>query len=216
MGKKVAVHHESRYRYERPVSLGPQTIRLRPAPHCRTPIASYSLEIKPADSKCSWQFDPLANHVARVVLPNKTSEFSVTVDLVANMIPVNPFAFLLEPEAETVPFTYKPEVARNLEPFLSIEPVGLYLREFIESVRGPQPTVALLLGLNERIHNQVAYMTRLEHGVQSCEQTLSMGTGSCRDSSWLLVQICRQLGIAARFVSGYLIQLAGDFQFLLR
>jgi hypothetical protein len=123
---------------------------------------------------------------------------------------VNPFAFLLEPEAETVPFTYKPEVARNLEPFLSIEPVGLYLREFIESVRGPQPTVALLLGLNERIHNQVAYMTRLEHGVQSCEQTLSTGTGSCRDSSWLLVQICRQLGIAARFVSGYLIQLTDD------
>jgi uncharacterized protein (DUF2126 family)/transglutaminase-like putative cysteine protease len=210
MGKKIAVHHESRYRYERPVSLGPQTIRLRPAPHCRTPIASYSLEIKPADSMCSWQFDPLANHVARVVFPNKTSEFSVTVDLVANMIPVNPFAFLLEPEAETVPFTYKPEVARNLEPFLSIEPVGFYLREFIDSVRGPQPTVALLLGLNERIHNQVAYVTRLEHGVQSCEQTLSMGTGSCRDTSWLLVQVCRRLGIAARFVSGYLIQLAGD------
>ena len=210
MGKNIAVHHESRYRYERPVSLGPQTIRLRPAPHCRTPIASYSLKIKPADSMCSWQFDPLANHVARVVFPNKTSEFSVTVDLVANMIPVNPFAFLLEPEAEAVPFTYKPEVARNLEPFLSIEPVGLYLREFIDSVRGPQPTVALLLGLNERIHNQVAYVTRLEHGVQSCEQTLSMGTGSCRDTSWLLVQVCRRLGIAARFVSGYLIQLAGD------
>src|SRR5580704_6079307 len=210
MGKKVAVHHESRYRYERPVSLGPQTIRLRPAPHCRTPIASYSLEIKPADSMCSWQFDPLANHVARVVFPNKTSEFSVTVDLVANMIPVNPFAFLLEPEAETVPFTYKPEVARNLEPFLSIEPVGFYLREFVDSVRGSQPTVAFLLGLNERIRNDVAYTTRLEHGVQSCEQTLSMRSGSCRDSSWLLVQICRQLGIAARFVSGYLIQLAGD------
>jgi uncharacterized protein (DUF2126 family)/transglutaminase-like putative cysteine protease len=210
MGKKVAVHHESRYRYEHPVSLGPQTIRLRPAPHCRTPIASYSLEIKPTDSMCSWQFDPLANHVARVVFSNKTSEFSVTVDLVADMIPVNPFAFLLEAEAETVPFTYKSEVARNLEPFLSVEPAGLYLREFVDSVGGPQPTVAFLLGLNERIRNQVAYTTRLEHGVQSSEQTLSMGTGSCRDLSWLLIQVCRQLGIAARFVSGYLIQLAED------
>jgi uncharacterized protein (DUF2126 family)/transglutaminase-like putative cysteine protease len=159
---------------------------------------------------CSWQFDPLANHVARVVFPNKSSEFSVTVDLVADMIPVNPFAFLLEPEAESVPFTYKPEVARNLEPFLSVEPAGRYLNELVDSVRGPQPTIALLLGLNERIRNQVAYTTRLEHGVQTCEQTLSMGTGSCRDSSWLLVQACRQLGIAARFVSGYLIQLAGD------
>ena len=126
------------------------------------------------------------------------------------MIPVNPFAFLLEPEAEAIPFTYKPEVARNLEPFLSVEPAGRYLSEFVDSVRFPQSTIALLLGLNERIRNQVAYTTRLEHGVQTCEQTLAMGTGSCRDSSWLLVQVCRQLGIAARFVSGYLIQLADD------
>jgi uncharacterized protein (DUF2126 family)/transglutaminase-like putative cysteine protease len=210
MGTKVAVHHESRYRYEQPVSLGPQTIRLRPAPHCRTPILSYSLEIRPTDGIRSWQFDPLANHIARVVFPSKTSEFSATVDLVVDMIPVNPFAFLLEPEAERVPFTYKPGVARDLEPFLSVEPAGLHLREFVDSVRGPQPTVAFLLGLNERIRNDVAYTTRLEHGVQSCEQTLSMRSGSCRDSSWLLIQVCRQLGIAARFVSGYLIQLADE------
>lgn len=210
MGTKVAVHHESRYRYDRPVSLGPQTIRLRPAPHCRTPILSYSLDINPTDSISSWQFDPLANHVARVAFPSKTSEFSVTVDLVADMIPVNPFAFLLEPEAEMVPFTYKPEVARDLEPFLSVEPAGRHLRAFIDSVRCPKPTIAFLLGLNERIRSQIAYTTRLEDGVQSCEQTLLMGTGSCRDSSWLLVQVCRQLGFAARFISGYLIQLVDD------
>jgi uncharacterized protein (DUF2126 family)/transglutaminase-like putative cysteine protease len=210
MGTKVAVHHESRYRYDQPVSLGPQTIRLRPAPHCRTPILSYSLEIEPTDGIRSWQFDPLANHVARVVFPSDTLEFSVTVDLVVDMIPINPFAFLLEPEAEMVPFTYKPEVARDLEPFLSVEPAGQHFSEFVDSIRGPQPTIAFLLGLNERVRNQVAYTTRLEHGVQSCEQTLLMGTGSCRDSSWLLVQICRQLGLAARFVSGYLIQLADD------
>jgi len=210
MGTKVAVHHESRYRYEQPVSLGPQTIRLRPTPHCRTPILSYSLEIKPTDSIRSWQFDPLANHVARVLFPCKTSEFSVTVDLVVDMIPVNPFAFFLEPEVEMVPFTYKPEFARDLEPFLAVEPAGRRLSEFVDSVRGTEPTIPFLLGLSERIRNQVAYTTRLEHGVQSCEQTLLIGTGSCRDSSWLLVQACRQLGVAARFVSGYLIQLAGD------
>jgi len=210
MGTKVAVHHESRYRYEQPVSLGPQTIRLRPAPHCRTPILSYSLEIKPTDSIRSWQFDPLTNHVARVVFPSKTSEFSVTVDIVADLIPLNPFAFLLDPEAAMVPFTYKPEVARDLEPFLSVEPAGPQLSAFVERVRGPQPTIAFLLGVNERIRNQVAYTSRLEHGVQSCEQTLLMRTGSCRDSSWLLVQVCRQLGFAARFISGYLIQLGDD------
>ena len=161
MGKKVVVHHESRYRYEHPVLLGPQTIRLRPAPHCRAPITSYSLDIKPTDSMCSWQFDPLANHVARVVFPSKTTEFAVTVDLVADMTPVNPFDFLLEPEAETVPFVYKHDVARNLEPFLSVEPAGFYLTKFVDSLRGQRPTVAFLLGLNEQIRNQVRYTTRL-------------------------------------------------------
>jgi uncharacterized protein (DUF2126 family)/transglutaminase-like putative cysteine protease len=212
MGTKVIVHHESRYCYEHPVSLGPQTIRLRPAPHCGTPILSYSLEIKPTDGLCSWQFDPLANHVARVVFPSKTAEFAINVDLVANLIPLNPFAFLLEPEAEMAPFTYKPEMARNLEPFLVLKSSGPLLDNFVASVRGPQQTIALLLALNERVCNQVSYTTRMEHGVQSCEETLSLGTGSCRDSSWLLVQVCRRLGFAARFVSGYLIQLADDKQ----
>ena len=210
MGTKVVVHHESRYFYEHPVSLGPQTIRLRPAPHCGAPILSYSLEINPTDGICSWQFDPLANHVVRVVFPSKTSEFSVHVDLVADLIPLNPFAFLLEPEAEMAPFIYKPEVARILEPFLALKSSGPLLNDFVASVRGPQRTIALLLALNERVRNQVSYTTRMEHGVQSCEETLSLGTGSCRDSSWLLVQVCRQLGFAARFVSGYLIQLADD------
>jgi uncharacterized protein (DUF2126 family)/transglutaminase-like putative cysteine protease len=210
MGTKVEVHHESRYRYERPVRLGPQTIQLRPTPHCRTPILSYSLEIKPTDGVVSWQFDPLANHVARIVFPNQTSEFFVTVNLIADMTPVNPFDFLLEPDAEMVPFSYRQEVARDLEPYLAVEPAGPHLSEFVESVRVPQPTIAFLLGLNERLSNLVAYTTRFEYGVQSCEQTLLMQTGSCRDSSWLLVQVCRQLGLAARFVSGYLIQLADN------
>jgi uncharacterized protein (DUF2126 family)/transglutaminase-like putative cysteine protease len=208
MGTKVQVHHKSRYHYEKPVWLGPQIIQLRPTPHCRTPILSYSLEIKPTDSVYSWQFDPLANHVARVVFPSQASEFLVTVDLIADMTPVNPFAFLLEPEGERMPFSYRPEVARDLEPFLAVEAAGPLLTEFVESVRGRQPTIVFLLKLNERLRNEVAYTTRLEHGVQSCEETLSRRTGSCRDSSWLLVQICRQLGLAARFVSGYLIQLA--------
>ena len=210
MGVKVEVHHESRYRYGHPVWLGPQTIQLRPAPYCRTPILSYSLEIKPTDIFLSWQFDPLANHVARIVFPSQTSEFFITVNLTADMTPVNPFAFLLEPDAERVPFSYRPEVASALKPYLAVERAGPQLSEFIESVRGSQPTVAFLLGLNERLRDQIAYTTRLEHGVQSCEQTLLMRTGSCRDSSWLLVQICRQLGLAARFVSGYLIQLADN------
>jgi uncharacterized protein (DUF2126 family)/transglutaminase-like putative cysteine protease len=210
MGTKIAVHHESRYRYERPVSLGPQTILLRPAPHCRTPILNYSLEITPSDALLSWQFDPLANHIARVVFSGKTAEFSAKVDLVADLVPVNPFDFLLEPGAEHVPFQYKAEIERDLKPFLSPEPAGPLISRFLQELDKSGSTVAFLLNLNAKVRDTVAYTTRLEHGVQSCEETLQLGTGSCRDSSWLLVQLCRQLGIASRFVSGYLIQLADE------
>jgi uncharacterized protein (DUF2126 family)/transglutaminase-like putative cysteine protease len=210
MGTKVALHHESRYRYERPVSLGPQTIQLRPAPHCRAPILDYSLAVTPVDSRISWQFDPLANHIARGVFPSKTKEFSVTVDLTADLSPVNPFDFLLEPAAEHFPFNYRPELTHDLETYLTPDPAGPWLTNFVQSLRDEQATVSFLIGLNEKVRDRVAYTTRLEHGVQSCEETLSLGSGSCRDSSWLLVQVCRQLGLAARFVSGYLIQLTEE------
>jgi uncharacterized protein (DUF2126 family)/transglutaminase-like putative cysteine protease len=211
MGLLVALKHQTRYRYQRPVSLGPQTIQLRPAPHCRTPILSYSLDISPEDRVLSWQFDPLANHIARAIFPSKTAEFVVEVDLVADLEPINAFDFLVEPGFETVPFTYSEELERDLEPFMATDQRGPLLNDFMRSLpRGSQPTVSFLVGLNAQVRDEVGYTTRFEHGVQSCEETLSLGTGSCRDSAWLLVQICRQLGIAARFVSGYLIQVAGD------
>lgn len=215
MGIQVALHHRTRYQYGNAVSLGPQYIQLRPAPHCKTAILSYSLGVTPADHILSWQFDPLANHLARVIIPNKTSEFIVEVDLAADLTPVNPFAFFLEPGYETYPFEYTPDLARNLEPYRSAEPPGPHLRAFMESCSSSkQSTVDFLVGLNQRVRTEVDYVTRLEHGVQTCEQTLGERTGSCRDSSWLLVQILRQLGIAARFVSGYLIQLATEEQSL--
>jgi uncharacterized protein (DUF2126 family)/transglutaminase-like putative cysteine protease len=210
MGIKIAVHHESRYRYVRPVTLGPQAIMLRPAPHCRTPILNYSLGIIPSDAITSWHFDPLVNHIARVIVTGKTSDFLVEVNLVADMAPINPFDFLLEPSAATVPFTYAPGIARDLEPYLAAEPAPPLMSRFVESVRGTNSTMTFLLELNTRVRDTVAYTTRLEQGVQSCEETLRICTGSCRDSSWLLVQVCRHLGIAARFVSGYLIQLAEE------
>jgi uncharacterized protein (DUF2126 family)/transglutaminase-like putative cysteine protease len=211
MGLQVALKHRTRYQYQRPVSLGPQTIQLRPAPHCRTPILSYSLDISPADRILSWQFDPLANHIARAIFPSKTDDFVVEVNLVADLEPINAFAFLVEPGFETVPFSYSEGFERDLEPFLTADASGPLLSEFLSSLpRGAQPTVSFLVGLNAQVRDEIDYVTRLEHGVQSCEETLALGTGSCRDSAWLLVQICRRLGMAARFVSGYLIQIAGD------
>jgi transglutaminase-like putative cysteine protease len=211
MGIQVELHHGSRYLYDKPVSLGPQIIQLRPAPHGRTAIASYSLEVTPADRLLNWQFDPLANHVARVIFPSKTTEFTVDVTFVADLTPFNPFGFLLEPGVETYPFAYTTDQSINLGPYLYGQPTGAELRRFLQKISvEKQGTMNFLVGLNRKVRDQVAYTTRMEHGVQTCEQTLGGGTGSCRDSAWLLVQILRNLGLAARFVSGYLIQLAAD------
>ena len=211
MGKRIALLHRTGYQYAKPVSLGPQVIQLRPAPHCRTPILSYSLNITPSDRILNWQLDPHSNHVARVLFPSKTSEFSVEVNLVADLTPINPFAFYIEPGFDTYPFVYPPELARDLLSYTAPEAAGPSLKGFVDALpREPQNTVSFIIELNRRVRDAVGYTTRLEHGVQTPEQTLNLRSGSCRDSAWLLVQIFRHLGIAARFVSGYLIQLRSD------
>ena len=211
MSIQVALSHWTRYRYDRAVSVGPQVIRLRPAPHCRTPILSYSLHVTPAGHLLNWQLDAHNNYLARALFPNKTNEFVVEVDLVAELSPFNPFDFFLEPGVADYPFEYAPELAKDLEPYCSVEPAGLLLQAFLEKLpRETQGTISFLVDLNRRMRNEIEYVTRLDPGVQTCERTLETGTGSCRDSAWLLVQVLRHLGIAARFVSGYLIQLAAE------
>src|ERR1700678_2936290 len=211
MAIHIALNHKTHYRYDRPVMLGPQTIRLRPAPHCRTPILAYSLKVLPQKHFINWQQDPQANYLARLVFPEKTTEFVVEVDLVAEMAIFNTFDFFLEPYAEQIPFAYETSLARELRPFLEAEVPGPRLAGFLAQVpRVATPTLNFLVSLNQRVQRDIGYVIRLEQGVQTCEQTLSLGTGSCRDSAWLLVQILRHLGLAARFVSGYLIQLTAD------
>jgi uncharacterized protein (DUF2126 family)/transglutaminase-like putative cysteine protease len=211
MGIQVALHHRTQYRYDKAISLGPQVVQLRPAPYCRTPILSYSLDVTPAEHLLNWQLDPHSNYAARLLFPTKTTEFIVDVHLVADLSPVNPFDFFLEPGFAEYPFAYAPELTRDLEPYLAAEKPGPLLQSFLQKLANQTTgTVSLLLELNRKVRDDVAYTTRLEHGVQSCEETLQMRSGSCRDSAWLLVQLLRHLGIAARFVSGYLIQLAPD------
>jgi uncharacterized protein (DUF2126 family)/transglutaminase-like putative cysteine protease len=211
MGIQVELHHRTGYRYERAVSLGPQVIQLRPAPHCQTPILSYALELVPTEHILNWQFDALGNHLARVIFPGKTSELIVDVTLVADMTPINPFAFFLDSGFETFPFEYPPELAQNLESYLFREPAGPQLKAFLEEIpTAAQGTVTFVGSVTARVRDHVGYVTRLEHGVQGSEQTLREQTGSCRDSAWLLVEVFRSFGLAARFVSGYLIQLVSD------
>src|SRR5271170_1288337 len=216
MSIQVALNHRTRYRYDKLVSLGPQVIQLRPAPHCRTPILSYSLRIVPAGHLLKWQLDAHYNHLARVLFPHKTNEFVVEVELVADLNPINPFDFFLEPGVENFPFDYAPDLAKDLGPYRSVGPAGPRLKAFLKGVLGnghageTRGTIDFLVVLNHRVRDEIGYVIRLDPGVQTSEQTLEKRTGSCRDSAWLLVEILRHLGFAARFVSGYLIQLVPD------
>lgn len=207
----TSLHHVTRYVYDRPVALGPQVIRLRPAAHCRVRIPSYSLKVVPEKHFVNWQQDPHGNWLARLVFPEKTTEYSVTVDVLAEMAVVNPFDFFIESTAEQYPFAYADHLKVDLAPFLATEPPGPRLAAFLAGVpRETARTVDFLVALNARINREIRYLVRLEAGVQSPEETLTLGSGSCRDSAWLFVHVLRHLGLAARFVSGYLIQLKPD------
>src|SRR5438445_5321576 len=207
----AAVYHLTHYKYDRPVVLGPQIIRLQPAPHSRTKVLSHSLKVEPANHFVNLQQDPYGNFLARFVFPEPVSELKIEVDLVADMTVYNPFDFFVEPSAETLPFEYPEEIRDDLAIYRTPEPAGPLLSAFLKTVdRSAKNTVNYLVDLNARLQREIAYIVRMETGVFSPEETLAAGKGSCRDSSWLLVQILRHLAIAARVVSGYLIQRKPD------
>jgi len=215
MAIHAALRHRTLYVYDRDVLLSPQVIRLRPAPHCRTPILSYTLRLDPQKHFINWQQDPHGNYLARVVFPERTRRLAVDVELIADMSVLNPFDFFLEPAADTFPFSYEDALAGELAPFLERLPAGPQLRGFLDAVyTGSRRTMDFLVALNRQLAQEVRYIIRLEPGVQAPETTLGIGSGSCRDSAWLLVQILRHFGLAARFVSGYLIQLTPDVKAL--
>ena len=215
MAIQAALHHRTAYQYDRPVTLGPQLIRLRPAPHSRTPVTSYAIKVMPANHFVNWQQDAHGNWIARYVFPEPVDYFEITVDLTADMTVYNPFDFFTEPAAEQWPFEYDESLRDDLVAYRHPDPAGPLLQAFLDRVpREPINTVDMLVALNKQVANEIQYLIRMEPGVQTPEETLGKASGSCRDSSWMLVQALRHLGYAARFVSGYLIQLKPDLKAL--
>ncbi|TWU46920.1 transglutaminase family protein [Rubripirellula reticaptiva] len=208
---RVALHHETRYQYPRPITVGPQLVRLKPAYHGRTSIEAYDIRVSPDEHFCNWQQDPFANPIARYVFEKPTDHFSVTVDLVADMTVINPFDFFVEDAADCWPFEYDPDLKQQLLPYLVKGPMTPKLAEWVDGM--PKKTdriIDYLVEVNGLAQKRVKYNIRLEPGMQTPEETLTKNSGSCRDSAWMLVESFRQAGLAARFVSGYLIQLTAD------
>ena len=211
MSIRVAIRHRTEYLFDRSVSLSPHQIRLRPAPHTRAPVHEYSLKVEPEEHFLNWQQDPFGNFVARYVFPEKTRKMVVDVGMVIEMVTVNPFDFFVEEYAEKFPFSYPKQLHKELKPYFECTESGPRLTEWVQGVsREPIQMNDFLVALNRKVQEEIGYVVRMEPGVQTCEETLELRKGSCRDSAWLLVQIARHLGLAARFVSGYLVQLAPD------
>ncbi|MEQ9622949.1 transglutaminase family protein [Coleofasciculus chthonoplastes] len=208
---KVSLNHQLAYHFERPIILGPHTLGLHPSPHCRTPIQSYSLTIQPQEHSLTWQNDPYGNRLARLNFPKPTDTLAIEVDIIAQLQPINPFNFLVEQYAERYPFNYDPQLQKELSPFLDISESGKLLSDWVEENRKNDIYITGFLGaINQQLAQDITHTIRLETGIQSCAETLTQKVGSCRDTAWLLVQILRHYGLAARFVSGYLIQLKED------
>lgn len=213
MAIRVALNHKTKYKFDRRVEIFPHVLRLRPAPHSRTHIHGYSLKVKPEGHFLNWQQDPFGNYQARLVFPEKTDELSIEVEVIADMTVINPFDFFVEDYAKDYPFRYDPQLKKELLPYLKCTEKGLLLKKWVRKIsKTPTPINDFLVALNQKLEQEIDYGIRMEAGVQTCEETLNKKKGSCRDTSWLLVQILRHLGLAARFASGYLVQLKPDIK----
>ncbi|MCF8324519.1 MAG: transglutaminase family protein [Leadbetterella sp.] len=216
MSIKVAISHKTAYKFDRSVKLSPHIFRLRPAAHSRTQIEGYSFKIFPENHFINWQQDPFGNYQARVVFPEPSTELRIEVEVIAKLQVINPFDFFVEEYAAKFPFKYETILQKELTPYLETKDVGELTRRFIEqmSVKKDINTVDFLVYANQQVYIALKYNIRLETGVQTCEETLTLGSGSCRDFAWLLVQVLRSFGLATRFVSGYLVQLTSDVKSL--
>ena len=216
MAIRVALTHSSRYRYDRDGQLQPHVVRLRPAPHCRTPILAYSLRITPEDHFLNWQQDPVRQLPGAAGLPQAGARADVEVDLVAEMTAINPFDFFVEEYAENLPLPVRGLAGARAGALQRrrgrpTRGSARSSRRCTASTRAPDAATSTSSSTSTATsHSALRYDMRMEPGVFEPEETLVRGHGSCRDFAWLEVELLRRLGYAARFVSGYSIQLKPD------
>ncbi len=212
---RLLVQHQSTWAYPSPAALGPHLIRLRPASHTQADIETYGLTVSPVGD-IRWLQDPYGNFVGRLTYPAGTTveSLQVGVEFTCDIKPVNPFDFFVDDRCKDAPFTYPAEMLPDLAPFLDRNEAsvagGMWLEEFLDTLPRDGDTVQLIVKLNEAVNKVTKYVIREEAGIWTPEQTLAAGRGSCRDSAVLLIAALRSRGLAARFVSGYLIQLTDD------
>ncbi|MFD2932879.1 transglutaminase family protein [Spirosoma flavum] len=211
MSVRVAIHHHTHYEFDRMVFLSPHLIRLKPAAHSSAQIESYSLTIEPANHSLHWQQDPFGNFIARIDFWESMQKMSIGVEITAVLAPTNPFDFFLDTYAQSFPFQYETQLKKDLMPYLEITEQGPHLMQWLQKIdQTKRDIIEFLIMLNKQVFQDIAYSIRLQPGIQTTEETLELAIGSCRDSGWLLVQILRHFGLAARFVSGYLAQVITD------
>ncbi|WP_207421146.1 transglutaminase family protein [Desertivirga brevis] len=204
---KFHIIHTTSYSYSNDVFLSPQTLRLKPTSHIHAVIKDYKLSCQPQPKSIHWLQDAFGNSLARIIFPGSLN--SLTINISFNIEPkdFDPFDFYLEDYAMTFPFNYEPETRKALCAYFEIADSGPFLKLFLEGLNLKDiSTVNFLVQTNKSVFQNIAYTEREEAGVQTCEDSLSGKTGSCRDVAWLLVQVFRHLNIAARFVSGYLLE----------
>jgi transglutaminase-like putative cysteine protease len=208
---RVLLQHRTKYEYERSVFLTTHLLRLKPAAHCLTPIEFYAITIKPQNHLLHWQQDPFGNFVARIDFNEAMHELQIDVHIIANLIPINPFDFFLDEFAQYFPFEYEAQLKKDLSSYLEISDQGPKIMQWLETVDcSKRGIIDFLVMINQKVYQEISYTIRMQEGVQTSDESLSSASGSCRDSAWLLVQILRHLGLASRFVSGYLVQLASQ------
>ena len=206
--KRYKILHQTNYEFSGQVHLHPHTLRLRPREGHELRIESSTLDISP-DASLRWHRDVEGNSVATATFLGSTAYLYISSEVVIQQYDQVPYDFLVADYAVDYPFRYDPEDEILLTPYLKqsdfqVQDKVKNLLDDIWQANEPIQTFALLLRLNQRIYQTITYQRREEAGVQSAEETLNRGSGSCRDSANLFMVVARQLGLAARFVSGYI------------